>query len=82
MARIDDVTVTTIAPNGEPGFAIVDSRRHPGEQRRTLVPPSQSLADTLWLQGFFVGFLRVNRRHARVLLPQRFRRHGTNAQKT
>src|SRR6478735_11147451 len=24
MARIDDVTMTMVAPNGEPGFAIVD----------------------------------------------------------
>jgi hydrogenase maturation protein HypF len=48
MARIDDVTVTTIAPNGEPGFAIVDSRRDPGGQRRTLVPPDIAIcADCL-----------------------------------
>jgi hydrogenase maturation protein HypF len=48
MARIDGVTVTTIAPNGQPGFAIVDSRRNPGEQRRTLVPPDIAIcADCL-----------------------------------
>jgi hydrogenase maturation protein HypF len=48
MARVDDVTVTAIAPNGEPGFAIIDSRRDPGEQRRTLVPPDIAIcADCL-----------------------------------
>ncbi|WP_227999953.1 carbamoyltransferase HypF [Mycolicibacterium sp. P1-5] len=48
MARVDDVTVTAIEPNGETGFAIIDSRRDPGEQRRTLVPPDLAIcADCL-----------------------------------
>ncbi|MCV7178119.1 carbamoyltransferase HypF [Mycolicibacterium sphagni] len=44
MARIDDLAVTRLAPKGDSGFAIVESRRVPGD-RRTLVPPDIAICD-------------------------------------
>lgn len=43
MARIDSIRATPLAPIGEPGFRIVDSRS--GDNRRTLVPPDIAICD-------------------------------------